>query len=216
MNQTSQTLAEFCSNRDLLIIDFEATCWGPQDHKPNAPPGCRYPNEIIEFGAVLFSSRVRRIEDEFQAFVRPTIHPVLTRFCTELTTIRQRDVDRAERFPVVLEQFKEHFGLARGSTDPNFASWGAYDRGQLMDDCRKHTLEYPFDEANHLNLKFLAADVLGLPRTKRGTAKVFAHLGLEFQGTQHRAIDDARNYTFLVQYLLETFGGRPLESDLLT
>ncbi len=89
-----------------------------------------------------------------------------------------------------------------------FSSWGAYDRNQLLDDCRKHGVDYPFHPDEHLNLKFLVADVLDLPRTQRsmGTKRVFNQQGLEFQGVQHRAIDDARNYAYLLQHLQRTKG----------
>jgi inhibitor of KinA sporulation pathway (predicted exonuclease) len=202
------TLTELLGERELLIIDFEATCWDRGDAKPNAPVDCDYASEIIEFGVVRFSPSDARILDEFQSFVRPVHHPCLTRFCSELTSIGQLDVDEADPFPDVLARFKDRFALLGDETDPRFTSWGAYDRKQLMDDCLKHGARYPFERRNHLNLKQLATEVLSLPRNRRGTAKAFAYLGLEFQGTAHRAIDDARNYAFLLQYLLSNFGDR--------
>ncbi len=216
MPKVIQTLSDFLSARDLLIIDFEATCWGSGDNKPMAPAGCRYPNEIIEFGAVLFCLREEGDEPEFQAFVRPAQHTVLTDFCTELTSIRQEQVDSAEEFPEVLQRFVRYFELSSGGhSGPLFASWGAYDRNQLLDDCRKHQVSYPFVPDEHLNLKHLVADVLGMPRTKRGTVKVFRQLGLEFKGTRHRAIDDARNYAYLLRYLVRVMGNRSIDPDTL-
>ncbi len=88
MKITTQTLAEFLAERDLLIVDFEATCWQSRTQRPKAPDGCRYAGEIIEFGAVLISGRNAEIVNEFQAFVRPSLHPELTDFCTELGNFR--------------------------------------------------------------------------------------------------------------------------------
>jgi len=43
--------------------------------------------------------------DEFRRFVRPTWRPSLTQFCTELTAITQEQVDGADTFPGVLDEF---------------------------------------------------------------------------------------------------------------
>src|SRR5690606_29582969 len=78
----------------IVVLDFEATC------QPGTPP---LPQEIIEFPSVIVSLRDRVIlDDAFSSFVRPVHHPQLSEFCTELTTIRQRDVDDAPPFLQVL------------------------------------------------------------------------------------------------------------------
>ena len=80
-----------------LIIDFEATC---DDPKPNDIVG-----EIIEFGVVLADENWDYV-DEFQSFVKPVQDPILTEFCTELTTITQQDVDSAPLFPEVMKKLE--------------------------------------------------------------------------------------------------------------
>jgi inhibitor of KinA sporulation pathway (predicted exonuclease) len=77
----------------LVVLDFEATC------QPGTPPS---PQEVIEFPSVLVSLRDRAVVDSFGTFVRPVHHPTLSAFCTELTTIRQEDVDAAPVFADVL------------------------------------------------------------------------------------------------------------------
>jgi inhibitor of KinA sporulation pathway (predicted exonuclease) len=44
-------------------------------------------SEIIEIGAVLVEGKRLQPLDEFAVFVKPVLHPKLTRFCMELTTI---------------------------------------------------------------------------------------------------------------------------------
>jgi len=184
----------------LLIIDFEATCWGPKDCKPRPLPGCSYTGEIIEFGVVLYCPETRKVLREFQVFVRPIFHPRLTAFCRELTHISQTHVDRAETFPRVLEQFVKEFGLETGKNDLVFCSWGDYDRYQLQDDCRKHKCDYPFLEDNHVNLKSVIPNIMGLKR--KSLQRMLDHLGMQFEGTPHRGIDDARNIARIVQTIL--------------
>ena len=79
------------------FIDFEATC---EEKNPSG-----YPHEIIEFPAVLVSSREKTIVDVFHSFVRPTINPKLSEFCHNLTGISQATVDDADTFEVVHERF---------------------------------------------------------------------------------------------------------------
>ena len=76
----------------LIVLDFEATC---DDVNPPSP------QEIIEFPSVLLSARTFEVVDEFESFVRPVHHPVLTPFCRELTGIEQPQVDGALPFAEV-------------------------------------------------------------------------------------------------------------------
>ncbi|TRY62543.1 hypothetical protein TCAL_11662 [Tigriopus californicus] len=70
----------------LIVIDFESTCWAEKG------PGC-FPPEIIEFPAVLLDTQTGHILDEFHSYVLPTETPQLSEFCTQLTGIRQDQVD---------------------------------------------------------------------------------------------------------------------------
>ena len=66
-------------------------------------PGHRL-QEIIEFPIVLIDVQSGVILERWQSYVRPTLHPTLSDFCTELTGISQKTVDAAETFDVVLER----------------------------------------------------------------------------------------------------------------
>ena len=85
----------------FLVVDFEATC--DEDDRT-------FPNEIIEFPVVLLDCREKRIVGKFQSYVRPLIRPRLTSFCTQLTGIRQDDVDRAPTLDEVFVLFEAWFG----------------------------------------------------------------------------------------------------------
>ncbi|HEY1067812.1 MAG TPA: 3'-5' exonuclease [Pirellulales bacterium] len=174
-------------NAYYLIIDLEATC----SNDGGVP---REEMEIIEIGAVMMSSRTYEVEAEFSSFVRPVQNPHLTEFCTELTTIRQDQVDAAASFPVVLREFTTWM---HRFDDALFCSWGDYDRSQFERDCEFHDVRYPF-ESGHFNVKEAFAQTFSL-RKKLGVDAAVRRLGLKFQGTHHRGLDDARNIAQIVR-----------------
>lgn len=166
----------------LLVIDLEATC----DETPTIP---RHEREIIEIGAVLVRTQDLVIDSEFQTFVRPIVHPKLTPFCTQLTTIAQGDVDHAPTFPDAIAALTRFIA----GRDALFCSWGEYDRNQFELDAARHRTALPFRE-RHLNLKWMFRG--------KGVGDAFRRLGLAFEGTQHRGIDDARNIARLLPWIL--------------
>jgi inhibitor of KinA sporulation pathway (predicted exonuclease) len=176
----------------LVIVDLEATCWPRED-------GLDEEMETIEIGAVLIDPDEEQVVAEFDAFVRPIRHPILSDFCRELTTITQEDVDNADRFPAVLERFVEWTGNAQGCI---LASWGRYDPQQLRKDCYLHGIDYPF-LGPHMNVKnWFAQRVTGKRRC--GLKRAVRLCNLDFAGTHHRGIDDARNIWRVIQTCMQT------------
>lgn len=169
-----------------LVVDLEATC----DDRGSIP---REESEIIEIGAVLVDGATLRSVGEFQTFVRPVAHPILTPFCTELTTITQAEVDAAPVFPAAAAR------LAAFGAGTLWGSWGAYDRNQLDADARRHGIPTPL--GRHINIKELFARAAGDRRTM-GNRAVLRRVGITATGTHHRGIDDARNIARLLPYAL--------------
>lgn len=166
---------------NYAIVDLEATCWEERTSRQN---------EIIEIGAVLVDEQ-KNIISTFEQFVRPLKHPVLSEFCTNLTSIAQADIAHAPLFADAVESFQqwmqghgEHFLLC---------SWGFYDKRQLQSDCALHGVPTAWLE-NHINLKQQYAHVKKL-RREIGMENALINEGMELEGTHHRGIDDARNIT---------------------
>lgn len=172
-----------------VVFDLEATCW----HRGKE----QAPSEIIEIGAVRFSlfgpddapETPGATTPEFQTFVRPFMAPKLSAFCTELTTIRQSDVDPAPRFPEALKAFHR---WAAEAGDFTLAAWGNYDGAQIGRDCAKHGIDNPFESLPYVNVKIAFAKHLKL-RRGMGLGGALRKVGLPREGTAHRAIDDARS-----------------------
>ncbi|WP_138499938.1 3'-5' exonuclease [Nostoc sp. PA-18-2419] len=172
-----------------LIVDLEATC----SDSGTVP---RQEMEIIEIGAVMLNRTTWEIDSEFQQFIQPTRHLQLTTFCTELTTIRQQDIDEAPKFIEAISRFQEWINLF-----PNhiFCSWGNYDKKQFIQDCAFHHFPYPFS-SEHINIKEEFSKYLGASK-KFGMAQALNELGIELKGTHHRGIDDARNIASIYRHI---------------
>jgi inhibitor of KinA sporulation pathway (predicted exonuclease) len=172
-----------------LVIDFEATCCD----KGSIPPAQM---EIIEIGAVMVQAADFAVVDEYQTFVKPARHRLLTGFCTQLTSIVQADVDGAPAFSEVMASFKSWLAAY---PDYVFCSWGDYDLRQLQQDCALHGEPYPMN-TRHINVKRRMAERQQLARPL-GLGEAVSLVGLAFSGTHHRGIDDARNIVRLLPWI---------------
>ena len=175
-----------------LVIDLEATCC---DLKSIS----RREMEIIEIGAVMVNFQDLKVIDEFQVFIQPIRHPVLTPFCCELTKISQDDVDNAPLFPEAISKFKNWLYQYNNFV---FCSWGDYDRKQFEQDCQFHKVSYPFS-SKHINLKQEFTNAQNL-RKKLGMKQALEYVNLPLDGTHHRGIDDARNIAKLLPFIFKT------------
>jgi 3'-5' exoribonuclease 1 len=184
----------------ILVVDLEATCCDLQ----TIP---RHQMETIEIGAVMVAVDTLAIVDEFQTFIKPLRHPILTDFCTQLTSISQTQVDTAPTFPDAIDLWQKWLlpfvgGAAAVQNRTIFSSWGDYDRKQLQQDSKYHRIDLPYPvSSNHINLKeqFSIAQKLN---KRYGMAKAIYLAGLTLVGTHHRGIDDARNISQLLPYIL--------------
>jgi 3'-5' exoribonuclease 1 len=179
-----------------LVVDLEATC----DDLGAVP---RHESEIIEIGAVLVEGKSLAPIAELMTFVRPVIHPALTPFCTRLTTITQADVEHALGFPAAAAR------LAAFGDGALFCSWGNYDRNKLAEDAARHGIAPPLGP-EHWNLKDAFARAVGSRRGLGGQGAL-QRVGLEPIGIAHRGIDDARNISRLLPYVLGRYPVGELE-----
>jgi len=186
--------AEFREVRHYLVIDLEATTDDGTDDARAVP---RDEMETIEIGAVLVRANTLAVEAEFQTFVRPVRHPVLTPFCTELTGITQARLADAPAFPEAMEALRR--AMLAGRWSVVWGSWGLFDQTQLRRDCAFHGVEYPMPE--HMNLKNVFSAAQGR-RKRYGMAKALHLCGLDLAGAHHRALDDAKNIARLLPWIV--------------
>ena len=168
----------------FLCVDLEATCWAKGEKQGRM--------EIIEIGAVLYRPE-SGVVGEHQIFVRPMQSPVLSDFCKELTGITQAQIDAGLPYPAALEKL---FALA--GPEALFCSWGDFDRRQFEKDGSLHKVDYPFPA--HLNLKRLYGYRTG--HGLRALDAAVKECGLTFSGRHHSGVDDARNVSAILDWMV--------------
>ena len=162
---------------NYIIVDLEATCEKEKSYD--------YISEIIEIGAVKLDLNGNQIET-FNCFIKPTINPILSDFCTELTSITQEDVDNGLDRKTAFYNFISFCGQ-----DCILLSWGGYDKNQLRKEFEKFNLP-TFILKNHKNLKQEFSKIIGSNK-QYGMAKALKIANIKLDGTHHRGIDDAKN-----------------------
>ena len=175
-----------------LVIDLEATTddggW-PREEM-----------EVIESGASVVPRAGREV-DHFQRFIRPQRRPLLTPFCRQLTRITQANIDSGAPMTVVWEQFERWLGQHLPKLE-GWASWGDYDRKQLEQEWRQKQLDSALLQLPHMNLKQQFAQARQLKRAL-GLNSALQLAGMQFNGQQHRALEDARNTARLLPLVLK-------------
>ena len=169
---------------EILIVDLEATCQSDEDKKNNP----NFINEIIEIGICRFNLKTLEISDLEGVIVKPQ-KSVITKFCTELTTLTQEDVDKGMPYQEAVSYINSKYR----PRDKGWASWGDYDRKQVKrnNDLYNGGKSSLFSET-HTNLKHQFSILNGYTK-EFGVEKALSILNLKFEGTQHRGIDDVKN-----------------------
>jgi inhibitor of KinA sporulation pathway (predicted exonuclease) len=173
-----------------MVIDLEATCCD-QDTVP------RREMEMIEIGAVMANMKTLNIISEFQTFIKPIRHPILTEFCISLTSISQTQVNSAPSYPEAVNLLQSWFKVYQPLC---WGSWGDYDRKQFQQDSDFHQVNFPIG-CPHFNLKKLFSKNQNL-KGRYGMAQALKLTEIPLVGTHHRGIDDARNIAKLMPYIL--------------
>ncbi len=175
----------------LCVLDFEATCWNDNSEK--------YKNqmEIIEFPSVLYEideeKKTFLFVSEFSSYVKPTINPILTEFCTELTGITQEQVSQAETIDVV---YNNHTKWLNEHVLPNskfiFATCGNWDLNiQLPREIKNKSLKPNNYYNTFINVK---NEFEYFYKTKTfGMSGMLKFLNIKLEGRLHSGIDDTRN-----------------------
>lgn len=172
-----------------LVVDLEATC---QKGSPD-----EFVMEVIEIGAVVLGEGMADM-GRWERFVRPVINPELSEFCTELTSITQKQVDEACVLAEVwheLESFCHNHGVT------GWASWGKWDYRQLERELAGLNVTPAAWFSNHVNLKQAFVKHSGKAKLKKmvGLKTACAICHVEMVLPQHRALADAVSTVRVVQ-----------------
>lgn len=177
----------------IIVVDIESTCW-----KSQPPPGEE--SEIIEIGICLLDIATATPTENESILVKPERSRV-SKFCTELTTLTQEQVDTGVSFVEACAVLKSKYQ----SSQRVWASYGDYDRNMFEKQTLSRGMKYPFGP-RHINVKTLFALAYNLNK-EVGMPAALETLNIPLEGTHHRGGDDAWNIAkILGKLLLQTRG----------
>jgi len=188
----------------FLVLDFEATC--------DEGRGFKHP-EIIEFPTVLWNSHTEKVEDEFHHYIKPTLNPKLTPFCTQLTGIQQSTVDSGIILSDALIMYDKWL-ISKGLIEydnnnklvykKNFAfvTCGDWDLDKMLPvQCKREKLKRSEYLKEWINIKKSFANFYHRENAA-GMAGMLKILGMDLLGHHHSGIDDCRNICRILQRLI--------------
>eukprot|EP00455_Lapot_gusevi_P040929 TRINITY_DN4689_c0_g2_i3.p1 TRINITY_DN4689_c0_g2~~TRINITY_DN4689_c0_g2_i3.p1 ORF type:complete len:343 (+),score=21.65 TRINITY_DN4689_c0_g2_i3:67-1095(+) len=182
----------------LVVVDFEATC---DDQCP--PAVMRETQEIIEFPWVVIDVKNCSIIDQKQHYVRPTINPKLTTFCSKFTGIEQSQVDNAEELPQVIATFRDYLQTSFAS-DQTYCllADGDWDiRYILQHESRQKNIELTEAMRRYFDVKQEYATFFSTsPRIS--LKRMLDNLALPLVGRHHSGLDDCLSISGIVLHLL--------------
>ena len=170
-----------------LIIDFELACW-----RYGIPRGCR--TDIIEIGVCTYNFRTKKISKPESVLIK-TKKSDISEFCTKLTGItpemvEEKGITLKQAINILVDKYDSNRCL--------WFSWGDQDRTFIERDCRYYKLPNPF-HVNYID----ARDIYCMKYfTEPSVENALKELGMEFEGSPHRAGDDAYNTARILKELL--------------
>jgi len=172
----------------ILVIDLEATCW-------EGDPPAGETSEIIEIGLCVLDVATGERAAPRAILVKPQ-RSSLSAYCIHLTTLTPQMLAEGIAFAQACRLLREEYQ----SDLRTWASYGDYDRLQFKQQCEDWGIAYPFGRS-HINVKNLLALKFGLAR-EINLRQATGLLGLPFEGTIHRGMDDAWNIAALLSRML--------------
>lgn len=145
--------------------------------------------KIIEIGACCGNTETGEVLEKYSAFVNP--NETLEDFIIKLTSITQAQVDAAG---TILDAYQGMVNMAKQYDCLHMPLvWGMGDGHALRRELPE-TCQWNFGR-RELDVKaiFQAYQMAKGEKIQAGLAKAMTKLGLQFNGTKHRAVDDAVN-----------------------
>lgn len=187
--------------KTILVADFEFTVHDAGPGRPRA-----FFPEVIEAGAVSLEPPDFLEVQVIQTFVKPQYFPKIKQECTNITMIKQEDVNGGIDFESLLSRLSEVY--APGKTW--FACWGDSDQKVLDEACRRYKITCPFSWDDYIDLALAYKTFYGRDRSI-GLQQAIEETGVERYGMSHLAMDDAINAARVMRFMM-TNGWTPQKS----
>lgn len=157
-------------------------------------------NEIIEIGASMLDENLWEI-GKFQIYVKPEYNDVIVPKISKLTGITNEMVANAPTFSVAFKQFTDW--CLNIKDDVMIYAWSNTDHGQVMKEIQLK--QYKLSEEEHKLMEHGWTDFqnefdIHLGFERQISLKLALDMaGIDFNGRQHDALDDARNTAKLLR-----------------
>ncbi|RDD37737.1 3'-5' exoribonuclease 1 [Trichoplax sp. H2] len=141
-----------------VIFYLEGSCL------PQQPP--TFIPEVIEYSAILINSRNCLKEEEFHAYCRPRIYPILSEYCQETTGVVQAVVDKASDFATVHHLFLNWLCNATSNRN-NFSMVTSSCKGTIelfLTQCRREKVAIPLWIEHWIDLPIIFRKCYGYHR----------------------------------------------------
>ena len=157
-------------------------------------------NEIIEIGASMLDENLWEI-GKFQIYVKPEYNDVIVPKISKLTGITNEMVANAPTFSVAFKQFTDW--CLNIKDDVMIYAWSNTDHSQVMKEIQLK--QYKLSEEEHKLMEHGWTDFqnefdIHLGFERQISLKLALDMaGIDFNGSQHDALDDARNTAKLLR-----------------
>jgi len=167
----------------IIIFDTEYTAWaGSLEYHWSRPNEYR---EIVQIGAILVDTKQLSEIDNINLFVKPVKNPILSEYFTNLTGIKQKDIDENGIY------FKE--------ATLKFFSWcGSYpiysyggDEENIEENCGFSGIPFPFNRSKFYDIKDLFKNN-GVPVDRYQSGNIIEAFGKKATLRNHNALNDSR------------------------
>ena len=167
----------------LAVIDLESTCDEPANPAPQ---------EVIELPCVLLNLRTLELCSSCRSYVRPTEHPKLSEFCTQLTGITQEQVDGGVPLAAALASLDAFLASHGALSSVLCATWSDWDLSHMLaSEARWRRLQLPAYLQRWCDLRSVFRR--HYPRAQGGLEEACATAGVPWEGRAHCGLDDALN-----------------------
>lgn len=176
---------------NILAVDIEATCDNTKGWNRHNKP------EIIEIGIVEIEASNFRIMPRDRFLVKP-VKTKVTDYCTMLTGLTQEELDQdGLDFPTVCQRIKSKLNAEKKT----WISFGNWDKKIFRRTCFENNIEFPFGD-QYYDVQHFTQTLLHL-RNQRSLPETLKLFGMEFEGTPHSGVDDAKNAARIFVRLLQ-------------
>lgn len=153
-------------------------------------------SEVLEIGAVKLDADNKKL-DEFQTYVKPQ-YSTISAYVTRITGIDAVTVANAPEYAVAMKRFTKWIDPQKPC---RFYTWSSADRHVLL---READLkEYPLHDLFYsywMDLQRIHQRLYGFSRPMNLTSAL-GSMQIDFKGTEHGALADARNTAKLLREL---------------